>query len=145
MHVTFELRAQTFSHSVHELAILPELAHMTSHLTIRTRNTQIYRPNNKFEIQIFDLWEEPILTFQTGLRYSRQEREKRMTFEGHNLFWTRRCVSASGVLMSMSRNVMYQSSLFVAPCIWRHCDFPSKNLAPWKKIVTSICKTLWRN
>ena len=55
MHASFELRAQTFSHSVHELAILPELAHMTSHLTIRTRNTQIYRPNNKFGIQIFDL------------------------------------------------------------------------------------------
>ena len=86
MHVTFELRAQTFSHSVHELAILPELAHMTSHLTTRTRNTQKYRPNNKFGISKFDLREEPILTFQAGLRYSRQEREKRVTFEGHNLF-----------------------------------------------------------
>ena len=48
MHASFELRAQTFSHSVHELAILPELAHVTSHLTTRARNTQKYRLNNKF-------------------------------------------------------------------------------------------------
>ena len=48
MHALFELRAQTFSHSVHELAILPELAHVTSHLTTRARNTQKYRLNNKF-------------------------------------------------------------------------------------------------
>lgn len=48
MHASFELRAQSFNHSVHELAILPELARMTSHFAASARNTQKYRLNNKF-------------------------------------------------------------------------------------------------